>query len=427
MTDAKSDQARQERAREWIRALTELPDRFAGTPVERAAAKRIGEWMSGLKARDVVLEPAPSGPRPGYVLALHAAVALLGLWVGGFLGVLLTAVALWSFRSDLRHGLPRLAKFLPSAESVNVCGRFGSSAPRRRVVLSAHIDSAQAGLLFAPSLADRFASLASRGRRSDTPPTGPLALPEAFLVAALVFATASWMGAHGFLFGLGFLIVEAGLALTIALTMQWAWSDPTPGANDNASAVAAMLTCAERLAPALPDDVELWMVGTGAEEVGCCGMHGFVDEHAAIVVPDHPFAARPFVTPADLAEERLLLYTSSPDDSFTIQQILRPAGVAPRRVSFVMLTEALLEMVKARLGVAVMQTWAVEPALRAGDVRAVPITAKGVHRQWSAATLVADGNVPYIDAFIDLLASRGMPARKRPLLARRRSGRRSRR
>ena len=153
----------------------------------------------------------------------------------------------------------------------------------------------------------------------------------------------------------------------------------------------------------------------------------FADEHAAIVVPDHPFTARPFVTPADLAEDRLLLYTSSPDDSFTIQQILRPAGVAPRRVSFVMLTEALLEMVKARLGVAVMQTWAVEPALRAGDVRAVPITAKGVHRQWSAATLVADGNVPYIDAFIDLLASRGMPARKRPLLARRRSGRRSRR
>jgi LysR family transcriptional regulator for metE and metH len=153
----------------------------------------------------------------------------------------------------------------------------------------------------------------------------------------------------------------------------------------------------------------------------------FTDEHAAIVVPDHRFAARPFVTPADLVTERLLLYTSSPDDSFTIQKILRPAGVAPRRVSFVMLTEALLEMVKARLGVAVMQTWAVEPALRAGDVRAIPITAKGVHRQWSAATLVEDGDVAYIDAFIDLLATRGLPARQRPLLARRHSGRRSRR
>ena len=140
----------------------------------------------------------------------------------------------------------------------------------------------------------------------------------------------------------------------------------------------------------------------------------FADEHAAIVAPAHRFANRAFVRPADLADERLLLYSSSPDDSFTIQKILRPAGVVPRRVSFVMLTEAILEMVKARLGVSVMQTWAIEPALRAGDVRAVPITASGIHRQWTAATLREAGRVPHVDAFIDLLAARAMPARRRP-------------
>ena len=75
----------------------------------------------------------------------------------------------------------------------------------------------------------------------------------------------------------------------------------------------------------------------------------FEDEHAAIVAPDHRFAAQAFVSPKDLADERLLLYSSSPDDSFTIQKILKPAGVVARRVSFVMLTEAILEMVKARL------------------------------------------------------------------------------
>jgi LysR family transcriptional regulator for metE and metH len=80
-----------------------------------------------------------------------------------------------------------------------------------------------------------------------------------------------------------------------------------------------------------------------------------------------------------------------------------------------MLTEAILEMVKARLGISVMQTWAIEPALRAGDVRAIPITAAGIRRQWSAATLKAAGSVPYVDRFIELLASRAMPARRRPL------------
>jgi LysR family transcriptional regulator for metE and metH len=145
----------------------------------------------------------------------------------------------------------------------------------------------------------------------------------------------------------------------------------------------------------------------------------FADEHAAIVAPDHPFAAQAFVSPTDLAGERLLLYSSSPDDSFTIQRILRPAGVTPRQVSFVMLTEAILEMVKARLGVSVMQTWAIEPALRAGDVRAVPITAAGIRRQWSAATLKDAGRAAHVDAFIDLLAARAMPARAKTARRRR--------
>ena len=141
----------------------------------------------------------------------------------------------------------------------------------------------------------------------------------------------------------------------------------------------------------------------------------FEDEHAAIVAPDHPFAQRTFVRPEDFASERLLLYSSSPDDSFTFQTILRPAGVVPQRVTFVMLTEAILEMVKARLGISVMQTWAIEPALRAGDVCAIPITAAGIRRQWSAATLKAAGTVAHVDGFIELLASRAMPARRRPL------------
>jgi Zn-dependent M28 family amino/carboxypeptidase len=63
----------------------------------------------------------------------------------------------------------------------------------------------------------------------------------------------------------------------MGLTLQWASSPATPGANDNASAVASMLTCAEALLASKPADVELMLVGTGAEEVGCRGMHSFVD------------------------------------------------------------------------------------------------------------------------------------------------------
>jgi hypothetical protein len=40
-----------------------------------------------------------------------------------------------------------------------------------------------------------------------------------------------------------------------------------------------MLTCTERLTRTLPDDVEVWCVGTGAEEVGCVGMGRLLDSH----------------------------------------------------------------------------------------------------------------------------------------------------
>lgn len=258
--------------------MTESAERFAGTPAERRVAERTGDWMRGLGARDVSLEPAAGAPRSGLVLALHAGVALVGLWLHGFLGALLAGVALWSFHSELRRRIRRLSRLLPAAESVNVVGRLGATAPARRVVLSAHIDSAQAGLLFSKTFADVFAGLAMR-RGGDKPPPGPLAMPEALMIAAALVAIAGWLGAHGLLFGLLRLGTIGGLALVAVLTLQWAFSLPTPGANDNASAVAAMLTCAERLAADLPADVELWVVGTGAEEVGCCGMHAFVERH----------------------------------------------------------------------------------------------------------------------------------------------------
>jgi hypothetical protein len=260
-----TNSSREGRAYEWIRAMTEHAERFAGSAAERTVAERIGGWMRELGIGEVVLEPAPSAPRAG-------------LWIGHFAGAALAVLALWSFHGDMRRRRPRLARLLTAPGSVNVVGRSGAVLPARRIVLSAHIDSAQAGLLFSKALADTFAGLAGR-RSKERPPLGPLALPEALQVAAALAAVAAWLGVHGTLFSLVVWIISAGLLLQLGLTLQWATSPPTPGANDNASAVAAMLTCAEHLAPQLPADTELWIVGTGAEEVGCCGMRGFVERH----------------------------------------------------------------------------------------------------------------------------------------------------
>jgi LysR family transcriptional regulator for metE and metH len=129
----------------------------------------------------------------------------------------------------------------------------------------------------------------------------------------------------------------------------------------------------------------------------------FDDELVVIVAPDHPLASRPYVRPEDFADETLLTYCSK-EENTVYQRILVPAGVLPA-VQQVQLTEALIELAKAGLGVAVLARWAVDPYLRAGVLRAIPLTRQGYRRTWSAATLKDMTRVPYIKGFVDLVAT----------------------
>jgi LysR family transcriptional regulator for metE and metH len=138
----------------------------------------------------------------------------------------------------------------------------------------------------------------------------------------------------------------------------------------------------------------------------------FKDEQVVIVSPSHRLASRSWLDPKDLAQEHLMLYTTDPDDSFALKNILAPAGVTPARLSSVRLTEAIVEMVRAGLGVGLLARWSVEPAIRAGRIRALRITRKGVQRQWSAVDLAARPRPPYLTAFLDLLRAQALPTRK---------------
>ena len=67
-------------------------------------------------------------------------------------------------------------------------------------------------------------------------------------------------------------------------------------------------------------------------------------------------------------------------------------------------SQSLIELVKAGLGVAALAGWAVEPAVRAGVVRALPWTRHGYKRTWSAATLKDVARVPHVSDFVRLVA-----------------------
>ena len=136
----------------------------------------------------------------------------------------------------------------------------------------------------------------------------------------------------------------------------------------------------------------------------------FEDELMAVVAPSHPFASRRFVEAADFASEHLLLHRADRKASYTFSRILTPAGVEPARVSEVPLTEAILELIKAGLGIGVLAGWAIDPARRNGSVAAVRIGREGVRRTWTAATLKDRPAAPWLTEFVKLLAARGPSA-----------------
>lgn len=139
----------------------------------------------------------------------------------------------------------------------------------------------------------------------------------------------------------------------------------------------------------------------------------FDDEHVAIVDPSHAWAARAWLTPEELVSEQLYLYSRSIEHSFIVQKVLRPAGVSLERVTYLQLTEGILEMVKAGMGVSVLPRWSIVNAIAAGEITALRITRGGVFRKWFAATLRDVPPTPFMEAFMRLLVLQG-PAAKIP-------------
>ena len=132
----------------------------------------------------------------------------------------------------------------------------------------------------------------------------------------------------------------------------------------------------------------------------------FDDEMKVIVAPEHSFASQPYVKASQLANETLLTY-SELKGNVVYDRVLRPAGIEPKKHLQVRLTEAMIELVKAGVGVAAMAQWAVAPYVASGAVVAVPLTKRGVERRWKAAYLASRPMPPFVRAFIDMVASEG--------------------
>ncbi len=128
----------------------------------------------------------------------------------------------------------------------------------------------------------------------------------------------------------------------------------------------------------------------------------FEDELMVVMAPNHRLANREFIEAADLAGERIYVY-SPLEHSMVYQRILRPAGVPTSQISRVTLTEATIELVKAGLGIAFLARWAVQPHVKARTVHAVSYGKGGEHRVWKLVTRTQGDTPAHLRAFTAFL------------------------
>lgn len=156
-----------------------------------------------------------------------------------------------------------LSRLFPTAPSQNIVAKHPSGRGKK-VVLVAHLDSSKAGLNFSPALVKGFRS-------------SFLLMAWSFIVSPLLLGLGMWLGGwwrFGALLPALYLVIAS-----LTLIHREIWNKYTPGANDNASGVAAVLAIADRFKDNSP--VELTVLLTGAEEAGTYGMVRFLEKEGA--------------------------------------------------------------------------------------------------------------------------------------------------
>ena len=170
---------------------------------------------------------------------------------------------------DFPPGKRRLRRVLPTRTTYNVVCELGDPEAERTIVISAHHDAPHSGLVFHPAipeLADRLGML----ERTDTSP--PLMAP---VVGGPVLAALGALTGRRLLAKLGLLL---GLG-SIAAMADIGSRDSVPAANDNGTAVVALLALAQRFLADPPDGVRVILLSAGSEESFSEGMKAFGERH----------------------------------------------------------------------------------------------------------------------------------------------------
>jgi hypothetical protein len=259
---------------EIVRELCSFEGRLAGTDAERRAANRMAERLRAA-GRRAEAEPIYVHPQLGLIYAAHCLLGVAGSLVAVAVPVLgfgLVLFAATSMYLDLNARFHLLRRLFFRRASQNVVSRGARPTAPARLLLVAHVDAARTGAVYAEQRMRRLGRLGT-------------ALPFPFSPSRLLFWSLAFLvpvlaaRAAGLDSGLiSVLQLPPTLVLLVAMFafVDIELSDVVPGANDNASGVATVISLASELEADPPSNLDVWVVLTGAEECLMEGMRAFM-------------------------------------------------------------------------------------------------------------------------------------------------------
>jgi LysR family transcriptional regulator for metE and metH len=128
----------------------------------------------------------------------------------------------------------------------------------------------------------------------------------------------------------------------------------------------------------------------------------FRDELVLLVSKKHRLARKKFVDLKELKDEHLILYSQNMNEAYFARQYLLPANIRPKRFTGISVTEGIVEMVRANLGVTVLARWAAHKNNR-DEIVAKRLTSRGLYRIWYAVTRERLAKESALAALIDRL------------------------
>lgn len=126
------------------------------------------------------------------------------------------------------------------------------------------------------------------------------------------------------------------------------------------------------------------------------------DELQAIVSHDHPWTQKKYVLPSDFKHETLILHNKNYQQSFLFESIFTDQ-LKPKKVIHLPLTETNIEMVRAGLGISVMNSWILNNYRSEKDLHFLPVTKRGLYRKWYLASLKDQEAKNYMTKFEELV------------------------